>query len=170
MGLIINKPDFVGKYKIGGTNFDAVDKYIDRYEVKFLKELLGVELFGLFKIAYDADPTLVPTPIYKAIFDPISEDNDTGCEPKVIQNNGMKQMLIGLIWFEFVRDLTIKMTNAGPKNDEAEVSNSADLNFMYQYYNEAVHDWQTIQWFINKNEADYPTFNGETLTIAHWAL
>jgi len=168
--MIITTADFVGKYKVGGTNFDAIQPYIDRYEKKFLRELLGATLFNLFDAAYTIDHTLVAYPIYKAIYDPIIQDNDSGCEPKVIQNNGMKQMLLGLIWFEFVRDLVTKMTNAGPVNDEAEASNKANLQFMYQYYNESVHDWQTIQWYIEENDTDYPDFNGMELRIAHWAL
>lgn len=168
--MIITTADFVGKYKAGGTNFAALQSYIDRYEAILLRELLGVELYELFKTAYIADNTLVATPIYKAIYDAIAQDNDEGCEPKVIQNNGMKQMLVGMVWFYFVRDLVVKMTNAGPVNDQSEVSEMANPTFMYQYYNEAVHDWKVIQWYIDENSTDYPTFNGIDKSIAHWSI
>lgn len=166
--MLIVKTDFVGKYAVGGTNFDAIDKYITRYEEKFLMELLGVELFKLFKAAHTIDSTLVAYPIYKVIYDPITED-DTNCN-KIRVSRGMKQMLLGMVFFEFMRDTMVKMTNAGPKKDKAEVSEDVSTDFLYQRYNESIEDQNTIQWYIGEHSEDYPTYNGIKKGIAHWAL
>lgn len=167
MGLIINKPDFVGKFSVGKTNYDSLDAYILRYEEFFLIELLGVELFKLFKTAYTGDPTLVATPIYKTIFDVIRID-EVGCAP--FQNNGMKSMILGMVWFAYVKEFDIKMTSSGAVIDASEVSSVADKSFMYQRYNECIKDQNVIHWYIDKNIAVYPLFNGIEKRLSHWSL
>lgn len=181
MGLIINKADFIGKYAIGKTNFDSIDAYIARYEEPLLIGVLGVELFKLFKADWIANTPTTLTPIYQSIYDVIREDDLDSwvgwdewiywpCENNIRQNFGMKSMLVGLVWFEIVREFKIKMTSAGAFINEAEVSVIADNSFMYQRYNEAAQDAQVIRWFIIKNDTDYPTYNGQYKELAHWAL
>jgi hypothetical protein len=169
MGLLINKTDFTGKYALGKTNFDSIDAYIARYEEPLLIDLLGVELFKLFKADVLIVPPVPSAAIYLAIYNPIRIDDIGNC-PAIRVNNGMKSMLIGLIWFEYLRDLKIKMTAAGPAIDEVEVSVLASTDFMYQRYNEAVKDWGVIEWFIEQNIDDYPLYNGQKKLLAHWSL
>jgi hypothetical protein len=169
MGLLISKSDFTGKFQLGKTNFDSIDAYIARYEEPLLIELLGVTLFNLFKTDLLISPPIPTNPIYLAIYNSIRVDDEGNCPP-IRVNNGMKSMLIGLIWFEYLRDLKIKMTAAGAAIDEVEVSTLAATDFMYQRYNEAVHDWNVIEWYIGENEIDYPDYNGQKKLLAHWSL
>lgn len=185
MGLLINKTDFIGKYQVGRTNFDSLDAYISRYEEVFLIELLGFELFKLFKAAYLASIAPIPVPmptIYQVIYDAIREDITTqsswcpeffdefgNCQ-NIRQNFGMKSMVLGMVWFEYVREFAIKMTSSGASIDAAEVSTFADSTFMYQRYNESINDQYVIQWYIKEHIVDYPLFNVIRKPLAHWSL
>lgn len=169
MGLLITKDDFIGKYAVAKSIFDELDSFIERYEEDKLRDLLGVELFNDFKTAYEADPLLPGNPELKSILDPIKEDNLGGC-PKQMKNQGMKQMVLGLVYFQYMQDIIIKQTQNGGSLDKSELSDRTDSNYIYDRYNEAVADYNVIQWFIEKNSDNYPKYNGIKLEISHWAL
>jgi len=157
VGLLINKSDFEssGKYAIGTTNEDAVDAYILRYEEKVIIELLGVTLFDLFKADVEANTVSTLDPIYQVIYDPIRIDDD-GC---IKFSYGMKSMVLGMVYFEIVRDLAVKPTSGGMMNNVSEISQFADLNYVYSRYNESINDQNVIQWYIENHLTDYPTYN-----------
>jgi len=167
MGLIVKAADFTGKYTIAQTSFTDLDSYILKYEERYLIELLGVELFDLFK-ADIATPLSPPTdPIYLAIYNPIRED-DSSC---IRISEGMKEMLLGFIYFEYQRDIKFYSTPSGTVVGQSEVAreSSGDENYIYGRYNEAVKSYNTIQWYIRDNETeDYPTFNGHCKQISSW--
>ncbi len=102
MGLLVVDTDFEGKWKLALGNNDEVDAYIEVYEEKFLIELLGKELFDLFEAV--VTDQVVAAGIYKTIYDPFSLKIN-GC---IVTSEGMKKMLLGLIYFEYVRDNKIK--------------------------------------------------------------
>lgn len=166
MGLLIVKADFTGKFGVGKTNFDKLDAYIARYEKKHLRKLLGVELYDLFETDVTDNGVNNLTARFDAIYDPIIQDDGDD----VIENNGMKQMVLGLVWFDFVREFKIKITHEGAVVNDEEVAQNVDSAFMYQRYNEAVEDWKVIQWYIDDNSSTYPEYNGQELKFAHWAL
>lgn len=168
MGIYISKTDFTGKYAVAKNIFDSLDDYIDKYEETYLIQLLGWELYKLFKadLQYVAPPPA--TAIYLALWDKFTED-DGG---DIITSNGMKEMLLGFIFFEFMRDLPYKATAGGISVNEVEVSEQADIsgNSLNSKYNEAVGTYQAIQWYIADNSEDYPEYNGQKKTITHWSL
>lgn len=166
MGLLIVNADFVGKYELPKNIFitDKIDKYIAQYEENYLRKLLGVTLFDLFKA--DVAGFAPVTDIYLNIFNPIYQDYNT--ELKI--SEGMKKMLLGFLYFEITRDFKFKQTMSGPAVNQSETSNIVDLAQanIYGRYNEAVNSYETIQWYIRKNKTAtvYETFNGQCKTVA----
>lgn len=167
MGLLITEDDFSGKWELAKSNSDLIGEYIEEYEEKFLIELLGKELFDLFKAdltGYVADISVgVPSnPIYTKIFLPFTEKINL-C---VVTSDGMKKMLLGLIYFNYVRDNRIKQTMNGAVEQQTEVSIPSDNTFLYLRYNTAVKTYNAIQVYVYENRTlVYPTFYGVTKKI-----
>ncbi len=158
MGLLIETSDFVEKFKISEDSFTELESYIDRFEPKYLKELLGKELFDLFEA--DITNHLPGTPIYEIIFEEIYP---TVAIPDLKKSLGMKDMLLGFIYFQYMRDLNYSATVSGAvknvfENSEQVVNSGYGL---YQRYNESVESYKAIQHYINTHSTDYPTFFGE---------
>ncbi len=162
MGLLISSNDFTGKWSLAKSNEDSIDEYIEEYEEKFLTELLGKELFDLFVAdlsGYVADVSVgVPVDqIYLKIFNPFTEK----IRGYVVASEGMKRMLVGLIYFYYVRDNAVKQTMNGAVNQVTEVATTSDNTFLYPRYNQAVVTYQSIQNYIMENKtATYPAFYG----------
>lgn len=164
MGLIIDTDDFTGRFHVAETSFSELSDWITGHEKKYLVQLLGVELFDLFK---DNLNNQVPQSArFTSIFNPVFADHDD----EVKQNRGMKEMLLGFIRWEFLRDQKLKNTSSGTFVNESELSRAADRNEIYRCYNDSVHDAQIIQWYIEENSEDYPEYNGQCFSFAHWAL
>jgi hypothetical protein len=154
MGLLILDTDFTGKWKLALGNNDEVDAYISIYEEKFLIELLGKELYLLF--AAVVTNQAVAAGIYKTIYDPFSLKIN-GC---IVTSEGMKKMLLGLLYFEYVRDNKVKQSMNGAVEQQTEVSAFTDNTLLYVKYNEAVKTYTAIQAYIYDQLAVYPTFEG----------
>lgn len=164
MGLIVVKGDFTGKYAISQNTYSTLDNYIAKYEELYLIELLGVELFELFKASVTAH---VPASgIYKTIFDPIRED-DGDC---IRISEGIKEMLLGFIYFEYMRDLPYAATPSGIVAGQSENNRetSGEENNIYGRYNISIKSYKTIQWYIGEHSSDYPDFNGKEKYPASW--
>lgn len=155
MGLLINKTDFVGRFALSQSIEDTITPYIAEYEEKYLIDLLGVELFKLFKASVVSQ---IPAAPYLVLYNEILEDYNR-C---VMRSRGMKSMLLDFIYWEYVIQTKYKHTGTGIVVDSNEVSRNADWSesFMYQKYNTAIKDYKTIQWYICQNDSVYPTFNG----------
>lgn len=164
MGVLIDTDDFVGRYAIAQTSFTDLDAYINKYEEIYLSQLLGADLYALFKA--DLVIQVPATAIYKTIFNPFKIDEDA-C---VIISEGIKQMAIGFVYWEYVRLQHILPTQNGAVINQVEVSSHADINYLYMIYNESIYTYQAIQWFINKNKTNYPEYNGQMKSISHFSL
>jgi hypothetical protein len=165
MGLIILTTDFTGKFAIAKNNFSELEAYISRYERTYITDLLGADLATLF-IA-DLSSRVPQTDIYLSIFNAFRMDEET-C---IVQSWGMKDMLLGFIWWEYMRDLPLRSTDSGIVSNVTEnsvVVSAEDM--MNQKYNEAVKSYKAIQWYIDENSESYPDFNGYSKSINHWAL
>jgi hypothetical protein len=164
MGLLVDNTDFSsGKYKIAQGSFSDLTSYIDKYESIYLRRLLGVELYNLFENDVDSNTKQPVTQKFIDIFDPISEDDDS----EIRISEGMKEMLKGFIYFEYVRSQKFKNTVSGTVVNQPE--NAKDAQFsnthIYNIYNEAVLSADTIQWYINENSSVYPEYNGQEFQI-----
>lgn len=163
MAKIVQISDFKGKYQVSLGAFDAntLQSYIDKYEKKYLYDLLGVALGDLL-LADITTPFAGPTtPIYQTIFNALNSD-DTSYFCNQIRSNGIKEMLIGFIYFEYIRSKAVVNTPVGSVVAQNEVSNISDFSstLIYVNYNEAIKSYKSIQSYISINSTDYPTFNG----------
>lgn len=177
MGLLIVKSDFVGRFALSQSIMDTIDAYISEFEEKYLIELLGVELFKLFKANVIANaPNKAPSAgVYLTLYSAILEDSDNSFYAfygnNTIRSRGLKAMLLGFVWFEYVIGTKFKHTGTGIVVDANEVSRDADFTegYMYQRYNESIKDFVAIQRYIAQNNGDYPKFNGVQKQLA-WKL
>lgn len=163
--------NFTGQYKVStGNTFSDADfqLYINKYEEKLLRDLLGATLYNLF-IA-DLDVNEEPqTQIFIDIFDEFAEDEDAGSGIQHV-SEGMIEMLKGFIYFYWLREQFTQNVISGPVKNE--YSNSTQARFvetnMIDNYNQAVKTYQAIQWFIKEHLDDYPTFNGVCKSHMTW--
>jgi hypothetical protein len=159
-----------GKFELHTGMFDAprVQQYIDKYEKRYLIELLGFDLYELF----EADLTLgAGTPIeprFLKIFDALGIDK-AGC---VIYSEGFKEMLKGFIYYEYAKDLTNQMTPIGNVLPTGENSEKATTlySMMFTRYNDACASYKTIQYYICRNSDgfDYSEFSGNQKGFVYW--
>jgi hypothetical protein len=159
MGLLIKNSDFVGTYEVPQTMNSKLDSYIARYETLYLKKILGVDLFTLF----EADITnYVPTtPIYEAIFEPLSVDYI--CD--TYYSEGLKSVLLNMITWDFCKDFPKVNSQVGQVVNSNENSIITDFSRLYKIYNDSVESIQAIQVYIYLNKENYPDFKGEKFKL-----
>jgi len=166
MGLIVTKEEFVGKYAISQNCYTELGLYIDKYEPIILQDLLGCTLFDRFKANLTEG---VPTSeIFIKLFEAFCKDYN--CDQ--IRSEGIKEMLLGLIYFEYVRDSAFKATQNGVKTNRVETARSAGFNEhdIYTRYNLSIETYKSIQWCICQNKEDYLDYNGLERTYCHWSF
>jgi hypothetical protein len=161
--MIVSVSDFQeGKYELHSGMYDIqrIQSYIDKYEARYLKELLGVDLFNLFEADLTAGMGTPTEPRFMAIYDPLSLDLPW-C---ILDSDGLKEMLMGFIYYEFTKDQIVQMTpngNVRPVGQNSEVAGSLYTQ-IYTRYNDGVRSYKAIQMYIWKNPEDYnyDDFNG----------
>jgi hypothetical protein len=156
MGLLIQSDDFTGKWDLAKSNEDKIDDYIEEYEEMYLTELLGKDLFDLFAADVNLTTREPATPIYQKIFEPFTVD----INGYIYSSEGLKKMLLGFIYFQYVRDNRVKQTMNGAIDQQTEVGTASDYTFLYPRYNKAVQTYSAIQAYIYDNLTDYLTFAG----------
>jgi hypothetical protein len=164
VGLLIVKADFVNYFALAQSQSDRIDPFISQYEESYLIDLLGPELFKLFKADVNVTTRIPDTALYEKLYDPFLEEID-GCK---YVNRGMKSMLLGFIWWDYVRENDFKQTDSGTKVNDSELSKGADSTsyYLYKRYNESIADYNVIQAYARKNSDVYPLFKGECKEIA----
>lgn len=171
--MITQITDYKGKYKLSTGMYDTakLQDYINRYEPRYLKELLGVELYNQFIADLDAE-NLPESPNYIKIYDPLSEDvtslgiTQTGSPfngilnahylygyNSILDSEGIKEMLKGFIYFEYAKDLMNEMTPYGNVRQSGENSENVGgiVTLIYTRYNEAIKSFRSIQEYILLN-------------------
>jgi len=175
---LLQTSDFVGAVSLSQNEFDAVklQLYIDRFEVRYLTDLLGCDMYDDFVadlIPTPAVPTSAPTDAkFTAIFNPfcIDEQPDTGCQHV---SEGIKEMLKFFIYFEWARDNQYTMAITGATKNtfsNAEIATIIETRAT-ENYNLAIKTYQAIQWYIddeNPNNYDYSNYNGIRKGIISW--
>lgn len=155
MGLYVNIADFQGQDKVAKDKFTTsdLDLYIDQYEVYWLRQLLGAELYDEFAVDFAITGVMPTAPKFQEIWFPFAKDNN--CD--VIESKGIKKMLTLLIYFEYIRDSKVK-NNIGGVNKNLQ-ANSEEAEFhetnIYTNYNEAIMTYKAIQWIICENPNGY---------------
>jgi len=167
MGYYINKEDFVGKIAINHgmySDFDIED-YIQRYELKYLKELMGIDLYDLYKANADLDPVNhIPTdPFYLKIFNPLEFNYSFN----VYISEGFKQMLLNFVYFEYMKDQVSNASMLGEVKQQNELSKSA-ISMIYFRYNEGVKTFNNIVRYMVLNPEGYEKALIRMKQTAYW--
>lgn len=166
MARFVISSDFIQKFELstGMYSNPKIDEYIDRYEDQYLIQLLGVELYNLF-IA-DLDSNNIPqSDRFKKIFDPFNEQIGFS----LMMSRGIKDMLIGFIYFEYLKDLITKTTNVGVTKPQEQNSKIITAHTtIYGRYNESIRTYNAIQEYILLSMNDYNEFKGVQKLYAYW--
>lgn len=168
MAKIVKISDFIGEFALQQSQFTNLQSFIDKYEKHYLNELLGLELSDLL-YADIVSPSVVPiTAMYLTIFNHLVYENS--CEQNI--SFGIKEMLVGFIYWDFVRTNGIKLTVNGYVNQQSEVSTPVDWNNtnIYTIYNMTVKTYRAIQIYVINNFATYPEFKGVMKSYTHGLL
>ena len=161
--MILSIQDFTGKYQVSTGMFDQakLQDYINRYEPRYLKELFGITLYNDFQS--DLLNNVPQSPNFLVLFNPLSEDlgynfyyfNGIYEGVNQLDSEGIKEMLKGFIYFEYVKDLSNQITPIGlvkPDNENSTVANTL-FSMMYTRYNEAIRSYNSILDFIRYTTA-----------------
>ena len=161
--MILSIQDFSGKYQVSTGMFDQakLQDYINRYEPRYLKELFGITLYNDFQS--DLLNNVPQSPNFLVLFNPLSEDlgynfyyfNGIYEGVNQLDSEGIKEMLKGFIYFEYVKDLSNQITPIGlvkPDNENSTVANTL-FSMMYTRYNEAIRSYNSIRDFIRYTTA-----------------
>lgn len=156
MGILISSSDFVGKYAIPQDSFSDLDGFIDELEERYLIDLMGFDFYTAFVASMTGSPSLPIAPyiiIYNKLF------VDQNCYS--IRSEGMKKMLIGFMYFEYMRSDKFKATTQGIVVNASDTSKPAPYGPIYKYYNDSVATYQAIQRYIYSHQSDFtPKFAG----------
>ena len=85
-------------------------------------------------------------------------------------SEGMVEMVKGLVYYQYLKDMTNVVAVSGNVRQMGENSeNVSTLNTMiYTRYNDSVRTYKAIQKFICDNNSDYLDFNGINIGLAYW--
>ena len=175
--MIVSIQDFTGKYQVSTGMYDQakLQDYINRYEPRYLKELFGITFYNEFQS--DLLNNVPQSPNFLVLFNPLSEDmgynfyyfNGIYEGVNQLDSEGIKEMLKGFIYFEYVKDLSNQITPIGlvkPDNENSTVANTL-FSMMYTRYNEAIRSYNSIRDFIRYTTApptgqivDFSIING----------
>jgi hypothetical protein len=148
--------DFVGKFEQTVNQFteDKLTDYITRYQTIYLIEMLGKELYDLYVQGLEDEDE-----IYEFIENPFVEQLSCGT---ILNSRGIKDMLLGFIYFEYQRDAKVQQTiNSAVKikSENSERAGNYDTN-IFGRYNESIDTYKAIQQYVIENQSVYPTFRG----------
>ena len=103
------------------------------------------------------------TDIYLTLYDRL---NFEYCN-RLLTSFGIKNILLSIIYFYYVRDNVVKQTVNGDVKIQTEVSQPADQTYLLLRYNEAIMAYSVIQRYCLENETlVYPTFKGTYKQVA----
>ncbi len=160
---IVKPQDFIDKYElsVGMYSTNKLTAYITKYTERYLVNLMGAKMFQQFEADLLND---VPrSPNFLEIFDPFNKDCD-GLKlggayygyrlNQILESDGIHEMLLGFIYWEYARDLLNQQTPYGGVKQMAENSIVVDTphSLMWERYNLAVKTYQAIQELIQINQ------------------
>lgn len=175
MGLIVQSSDFVGFHELATSAAieDVIDAYIEKYELRYIRKLLGPELGNLF-IADYANTTQDPR--FAVIEDPFSEQSEDPLRPVtespteqlygvIYESEGLKEFLLSCIYFEYVSDRQVRQGQAGTAKSRTDTANVVSMQAAQRSaerkWNEGLDTAEAIQWYCSIfKPTDYPEYKG----------
>jgi len=167
--IILQLSDFEsGKFELhtGMYAVNNLQQYIDKYEKRYILDLLGATLGNEFINDLDLGMGMPTEQRFIDIFEPIELDWNL-C---LILSDGMKEMLKGFIYYEYLKDQVAQVTAVGmvtPKGENSERINSL-FTQMYTRYNDAARSYKGVQNYIWTRRGDYTGFNGRAKQFITW--
>lgn len=160
MSLYVQITDFAGLEEVPKDKYTnpVLQTYINRFEVLYLKHLLGASLYGEFATDFAITGTSPTAQRFIDIWGAFSVDDNC----LLVISDGIKAMLVKFIYFEYLRDQNTQKNIGGiTKNEQAnsQLATFASTSII-TIYNQAVDTYTAIQWFINQDLTVYPLFNG----------
>jgi len=168
MATFVNTDDFKsGPLRVAFNNLSEqyLQGVIDATERTMMSAVLGAELSKLMTADYDP-LTGFSEQRFADIFAPFEIDH----EKELVVSDGIKQMLMLMIYFEYVRYQPFQNRETGntTATNENSVQTSGIGSGLYLRYNESVNNAHSIQWFIRENADIYPEYNGQCLHKTSW--
>lgn len=148
MSNIIQISDFKGFYEIVNNSFeeDYLQSFIDKYEDFYLTQLLGEDLKALF-IA-DLVAGIPVNADYLKIYNPFSIVK--GYCNETITSEGLKSVLLGLVYYHYVHNFTYKQSLTGVvvnKNENSSMLSPANTERVAEIrYNDSVPSYNAINY------------------------
>lgn len=162
--MFLDTSDFVGKYKIAKDCYSKpeLEKYIDKYEKRYLQDMLGCKLYDAFVASLNDDDS--PKPQENRFIDIFEEFCVEDVCGVMYRSEGMLDMLKGFVYYHYVLDQKFKNTSAGTTVNETSFSREVALakSTIEDRYNLAVENYVSIQLYVMDNKICYPEFNGVT--------
>lgn len=164
MASITTPADYNGQYSINRNKHNTNDiiACIDSVEELVLLELFGVDFKTIvLQGVVDLDP------IYEFLFEPFNYQDS--CD-RIWQSKGIKEMLLGFVYFEWFATHSVAVVLDGQRENESENSKSASSLRANneKRYNDAVKTYRAIQAYINDNLDIYPEFKGKGKLLMNW--
>ena len=112
--------------------------------------MFGVKLYNEFVSDISVTTSLPQSPNFTKVFNSFEEEY---LQHYIIQSKGIKDMMLGFIYFEYAKDLISQMTPYGNVKPESEnsVVSPTTYTMMYNRYNESVRSYNAIQRYIYEN-------------------
>lgn len=155
MALGILNTDFTGYYQIpkGCYVSATLDDYISRFGTEALQELLEEDYDAY---AADTDAGGIPSDAtYLTWYNPFLEKNS--CNGELDKSNGIKEMLIGYIFYMYMRDMDKNLTVNGLVTDNHENSETFNVYnqelYALERYNRSTETFNAI--YRKKNSVGY---------------
>ena len=168
MGILINSDDFkTGDTIIAGDAFTIakITSAISVHEQQILSELLGVELCALF--INDLVSGVPASAIYLDIYNAFIKQD----EKFLYYSIGMKELVKKWVRFHFVRTQPQTNTIQGNTTSPGTIATPSIMSFttLVLDYNIMIESYNSIQYFIEQNLEDYPTYKGIKKESMSWA-
>ena len=170
---VLNTSDFSDYFhRLSQSEFnkDSQQTLIDTNEKGYIARILGADLGQLF--CDDLVDGVPQTQRFIDIFDPFIkqyENHHFGLYPYLnedclFESKGMKWILKGLIYYDFVSPQNINSTDVGMNTPEMENNRpvlSHDLiRVAEKRWNDAIESIEAVQKFICENSDVYPEYEG----------
>jgi len=161
MPNIVEISDFTGKFKIATDQYTETEfeAFRDERQFDMIYEMLGAVLGAAFIADLNSSGVPVSAP-YTTIFAPFVA-NQNGC---LIRSEGIKKMVRNDLFVKWARENGKDVNLPGNSSSEQENSTPVlSVTWIVLKYNQAIDTARAIQWYIGKNSADFPYYNGQEM-------
>lgn len=162
---ITKTEDYISRFAISQNKYTTpqLQDFIDHYEEKYLKDLLGTELYNL--LIADLDPiTGEPqTQRFIDIWEPFDLDTNYCHQHIRLESEGIPEMLKNFNFFEYARKQGHQNTIVGTVRAAGE--NSSPIpnqnTYMDELYNTGVMSYLAIAYLVKSEPDIYPEYKGK---------